>query len=156
MTNGSSAPASSGTPSSTPPMSPTPTASFEPKHRPIGMTILAILALFGAAIAFIFTLQMLHLLPITIGPVRFWTFDLWGAILWGILALIYLWVFRMLWMVNPQGWIFVVILSGLNLILAFLSVLGGSSWEAMSASIVINGIILIYALLPGTKKAMRI
>ncbi|MDD1742719.1 MAG: hypothetical protein LUQ47_05230 [Methanotrichaceae archaeon] len=130
--------------------------SAAPKHRPIGMTILAILALFGAAIAFIYTLQMLHLLPVTIGPVRFWTFDLWGAILWGILAFIYLWVFRMLWMVNPQGWMFVVLLSGLNLILAFLSVLGGSSWEAMSASIVVNGIILVYALLPGTKKAFGV
>jgi len=133
-----------------------PAPSAAPKHRPIGMTILAILALFGAAIAFIYTLQMLHLLPVTLGPVRFWTFDLWADILWGILAFIYLWVFRMLWMVNPQGWMFVVLISGLNLILAFLSVLGGSSWEAMSASIVINGIILIYALLPGTKRAFGV
>ena len=132
------------------------TATTVAKHRPFGMTILAILALFGAAIAFIYTLQMLHLLPVTLGPVRFWTFDLWAAILWGILAFIYLWVFRMLWMVNPQGWMFVVLLSGLNLILAFLSVLGGSSWEAMSVSIVINGIILIYALLPGTKRAFGV
>src|SRR5512137_1162653 len=142
MTNESSAPTTGASPPSTTP----PATSATLKHRPIGMTILAILALFGAAIAFIYTLQMLHLLPVTLGPVRFWTFDLWAAILWGILAFIYLWVFRMLWMVNPQGWMFVVILSGLNLILAFLSVLGGSSWEAMSASIVINGIILIYAL----------
>ena len=133
-----------------------PTASAAPKHRPIGMTILAILALFGAGIAFIYTLQMLHLLPVTMGPVRFWTFDLWAAILWGILAFIYLWVFRMLWMVNPQGWMFIVLLSGLNLIFACLSVLGGSSWEAMSTSIVINGIILLYALLPGTKKSFGI
>ncbi len=157
MTNESPKPTTgSAPPSTTPPTSPAPTTSAAPKHRPIGMTILAILALFGAAIAFIYTLQMLHLLPITIGPVRFWTFDLWGAILWGILAFIYLWVFRMLWMVNPQGWMFVVLLSGLNLILAFLSVLGGSSWEAMGAAIVINGIILIYALLPGTKKAFGV
>jgi hypothetical protein len=126
------------------------------KHRPFGMTLLAILALFGAAIAFIYTLQMLHLLPVTLGPVRFWTFDLWAAILWGILAFIYLWVFRMLWMVNPQGWMFVVLIAGLNLILAFLSVLGGSSWQAMSASIVINGLILIYSLLPSTKKAFGV
>src|SRR5512136_2450639 len=157
MTNESSAP-TSGTaqPSTTPPTSPVPTPSTAPKHRPIGMTFLAILALFGAAMAFIYTLQMLHLLPVTIGPVRFWTFDLWAAILWGILGLIYLWVFRMLWMVNPQGWMFVVLISALNLILAFFSILGGSSWEAMSVAIVINGIILIYSLLPGTKKAFGV
>jgi hypothetical protein len=156
MTNGSSGPTGAAPPVSTTPTSPAPMASTAPKHRPIGMTILAILALFGAAIAFIYTLQMLHLLPVTIGPVKFWTFDLWAAILWGILAFIYLWVFRMLWAVNPQGWMFVVLLASLNLIFAILSVLGGSSWEAMSVSIVINGIILIYALLPGTKKSFGV
>ena len=52
------------------------------ENRPIGMTISAILALFGAAMAFIYTLQMLHLLPIWAGPVRFWTFNLWAAIPW--------------------------------------------------------------------------
>jgi len=61
MTNESSAPA--------------PMTSTEPKHRPIGTTIWGILALFGAAIAFIYTLQMLHLRPVTMGPVRFWTFN---------------------------------------------------------------------------------
>ena len=157
MTNESSA-STTGTapPTSAPPTSPTPTTSTVPKHRPIGMTILAILVLFGAAMAFIYTLQMLHLLPVTMGPVTFWTFDLWAAILWGILGLIYIWVFRMLWMVNPQGWMFVVLISAFNLILAFLSILGGSSWEAMSVSIVINGIILIYSLLPSTKKAFGV
>jgi hypothetical protein len=146
----------SAPPSPASPTSPAPTTSTAPKHRPIGITILAILALFGAAMAFIYTLQMLHLLPVWIGPVSFWTFDLWAAILWGILGLIYLWVYRMLWMVNPQGWMFVVLISALNLILAFLSILGGSSWEAISLSIIINGIILIYSLLPSTKKAFGV
>jgi len=126
------------------------------KERPLGITILAILALLGAAGALIVTLQMLHLLPIYVGQLHFWTFDFWGALLWGILFLIYLWVFRMLWSVNPQGWLFVVIISGLNLILALLSVLGGSTWDAMAAPIIINGVILIYCLLPSTKKAFEL
>jgi hypothetical protein len=126
------------------------------KERPLGITILAILALLGAAWALIVTLQMLHLLPIFVGELHFWTFDFWAALLWGILFLIYLWVFRMLWSVNPQGWLFMVIISGLNLILALLSVLGGSTWDAMAGSIIINGLILIYCLLPSTKSAFEL
>jgi hypothetical protein len=126
------------------------------RERPLGITILAILALIGAVGALIVTLQMLHLLPIYVGQLHFWTFDFWGALLWGILFLIYLWVFRMLWNVNPQGWLFMVIISGLNLILAFLSILGGSSWDALSVAIIINGLILIYCLLPSTKRAFEL
>jgi uncharacterized BrkB/YihY/UPF0761 family membrane protein len=61
------------------------------RERPLGITILAILALIGAVGALIVTLQMLHLLPIYVGQLHFWTFDFWGALLWGILFLIYLW-----------------------------------------------------------------
>lgn len=126
------------------------------RNRPFVITLLAILALIGAAQALIYTLQLLHLFPIWIGDVRFYTFDFWGALLWGIMVLIYVWVFNMLWNVNPQGWLFLVLISGLNLILAFLYILGGSSWQAMSTAIVINGLILIYCLLPNTKKAFEI
>jgi hypothetical protein len=126
------------------------------RNRPFVITLLAIFALLGAAQALFVTLQMLHILPVSIGEYHFWTFDFWGALMWGILFLIYMWVFRMLWNVDPQGWLFLVIISGLNLILAFLSILGASSWEAMSAAIIINGLILVYCLLPGTKKAFEI
>jgi hypothetical protein len=125
------------------------------KKRPFGVTLLAILAAVGAILAIIHTLQMLHLFPIRgpLGLFSFFTFDLLGAILWGILALIYIWLVRMLWNVDPQAWLFLVVLSVLNLILAFVSILGASSWEAMLPSIVLNGLILIYCLLPGTKAA---
>ncbi len=126
------------------------------RDRPFVITLLAIFALLGAAQALFVTLQYLHLLPVNIGELHFWTFDFWGALMWGILFLIYMWVFRMLWNVDPQGWLFLVIISGLNLILAFLYILGGSSWEALSAAILINGLILVYCLLPGTKKAFEI
>lgn len=126
------------------------------KNRPFVITILAILALLGAALALISTLQMLHLLPISIGEAHFWTFDFWAALAWGILCFIYLWVFSMLWNVNPQGWLFLVIICALNLMLAFFSILGGSTWEAMALPILLNGAILIYCLLPGTKNAFEI
>ena len=123
------------------------------RKRPIGVTILAILAGLAAAVAIIHTLQMLHLWPISFGPVRFFTFSLIGAILWGILAAIYIWLVRRLWNVDPQAWMFLVILSILNLALGLISILGQSSFQAMLPSLVANGIILIYCLLPGTRDA---
>ena len=125
------------------------------KSRPFGVTILAILAGIAAFFAVLHTLQMLHLFPISgpLGVFSFFTFDLLGALLWGLMAAIYIWLVRMLWNLDPQGWLFLVVISILNLILAFVSVLGRSSFQAMLPSILINGIILIYCLLPGTKEA---
>lgn len=128
------------------------------KSRPFGVTLLAIFALLAALVAGYHTLQMLHILPVRLagGEVRFFTFDIFGAILWGIMVLIYLWVFRMLWNLDQQGWLFVTVISVLNLILAFMSIFGASAWTEMLPSIVINGLILIYALLPGTKAAFGV
>ena len=128
------------------------------KKRPFGVTILAILAAIAAIIAIIHTLQMLHLFPIRgpFGVFTFFTFDLLGAILWGILALIYIWVTSKLWNLDPQGWLFVAALAALNLILAVISILGQSTWQAMLPSIIVNGLILLYALLPSTKEAFGV
>ena len=125
------------------------------RERPFGVTVLAILAAIAAIIAGIHTLQMLHLFPIRgpFGVFAFFTFDLLGAILWGLLALIYLWVMNRLWSLDPQGWLFVTALAAINLILAVISILGQSTWQAMLPSILVNGLILIYVLLPGTKEA---
>ena len=123
------------------------------RHRPIGVTILAILSGVAAVIAAIHTLQYLHLLPFILGPLMFFGFDLWGALLWGALAAIYIWVTKMLWNVEPQGWMFVVILSALNIGLALLSALGGTSLATEMPAILVNGVILIYCLTPGIKRA---
>ena len=98
---------------------------------------------------------MLHLFPISgpAGVFSFFTFDLLGALLWGLMAVIYIWLVRMLWNLDPQGWLFLVVIAIFNLILAFVSVLGRSSFQAMLPSILVNGIILIYCILPGTKEA---
>jgi hypothetical protein len=125
------------------------------KSRPFGVTILAILAGIAAFFAVIHTLQMLHLFPISgpLGVFSFFTFDLLGALLWGLMAAIYIWLVRMLWNLDPQGWLFLVIIAIFNLILALVSILGASSFQAMLPSILINGVILVYCLLPGTKEA---
>jgi hypothetical protein len=126
------------------------------KTRPLGVTILAFLAILGAINALIYTLQMLHLLPVFIGPVAFFTFSLIGAFFWGLLFFIWLWVFRMLWEVNPQGWMFMMVLSLLNLVFGIINVIGASSWQAMAPIIIISGLVFIYCMMPGTKDAFGV
>jgi len=125
------------------------------KKRPIGITLLAIFAGIAAFFAVIHTLQLLHLLPIPgpFGQVKFFTFDLFGALMWGLMAAIYIWVVKMLWSVDARGWLFLVILSILNLILIGISLFGSTTWQSVLPSILVNGLILIYCLLPGTKEA---
>jgi hypothetical protein len=122
-------------------------------HRPIGITIIAILAAVATIFSAIHTLQYLHLLPFFMGPMAFFGFDIWGALLWGLSTLIYAWVVVQLWNVNPQGWMFLVILSILNIILDVISIIGQTSVSAVAPSIVINAIVLIYVMTPGVKRA---
>jgi len=126
------------------------------KERPIGVTILVILAILGAINALIYTLQMLHILPTYIGNVAFFQFSLIGALLWGFLFFIWLGVARMLWEVHPQGWMWMVLISSFALIYAGICVIGASSWEAMAPMFIVSGLVLIYCLLPGTKEAFGI
>jgi len=132
----------------------TDTTTTAKKKRPFGVTLLALLAILGGIVGVVHTLQLLHILPVNIlGRVQFYTLDWLGALMWGLLALIYFWVFRMLWSLDPRGWLFVVAIATINLILAVVSILGQSTLDAMLPAIVVNGIILLYGLLPGTKAA---
>jgi len=123
------------------------------QSRPIGVVILAFLAILGAINAFIYMLQMLHILPTYLGPVAFYQFSLIGAAFWGFLAFIWLGVAGALWIMHPQGWMFIMLIATFDLIFGVISALGGSSWEAMAPTIIISGLVLIYCMLPGTKKA---
>ncbi|OGO37117.1 MAG: hypothetical protein A2W35_07260 [Chloroflexi bacterium RBG_16_57_11] len=67
------------------------------KKRPLGITILALLVAIAAIVAAYHTLQFLHILPFSLGPIRFFAFDLLGAIFWGLTAL------ALIWVVNAQG-----------------------------------------------------
>jgi hypothetical protein len=123
------------------------------RHRPFGITILAIVAGVAGVIAAYHTLQYLHIMPFWLGGMAFWGFDLWGAVLWGLTTFMYAWVVAMLWNLNPSGWLFLVLISAWNLIMIVLSVLGASTISAFAPTLLINGLILIYCLLPGTKRA---
>jgi hypothetical protein len=121
--------------------------------RPIGVTILAILAGVLAVIAGVRTLQFLGLLPFFFGPVPFRSFSLFVALMWGLMVWVYVWLVKMLWDVRPEGWMFLAVISVFNLILEFVTLVGGAVWQDVSLSFLVNGLILIYVMLPGTKKA---
>ena len=126
------------------------------EKRPWRAALLAILAFLTFLAAGVHVLQLLHVFPIDLGPVQFSTLDWLGAILWGMVGLIWLLAARLLWNPEPQGWLYTVVLSTLTLFLAVVSVLAGSAFSAMLPSLLLNGLILFYCLLPGTKAAFGV
>ena len=127
------------------------------RHRPFGVTVLAILASIAFIVEAFITLLFLGAIPAALfGGTGFFGQALLGAILWGILALIWGWVAIGLWTLNPGAWLFVVALTVLNIIFAFISLLGATSFAAVLPAIIINGAILIYSLSPGVKEAFEI
>ncbi len=123
------------------------------KQRPIGVTILAVLAAVLAVLSAIHALQFLGIIPFFIGPVALRTFNFFYALMWGLLFWVYIWLVQMLWRVDPQAWLFLVIITVVNLMLDFLAMLGRSTWQDVSVSFFINAIILLYCMLPGVRQA---
>src|SRR5881227_2024552 len=123
------------------------------KQRPVGVTILAILAGVAAVLAAINALQFLGILPFFVGPVAFRTFNFFYAMMWGLMVWVYIWLVQMLWRVDPAAWLFLVIVTLFELTLDFIAMLGASTWQDVSVSFLVNGIILLYVMLPGVRNA---
>jgi hypothetical protein len=125
------------------------------KERPIGVTILAILAGIAAVIAAIHALQFLGIIPFFIGPagykVRYFSF--WYALMYALLVWVYVWLTQMLWRVERQAWLFLVMITMFYLILDFFLLIGASTWEDVAVSVILNAIILLYCMLPGVRSA---
>lgn len=127
------------------------------QNRPIGVTILAILAGIAAFFAFIYTLQALAILPFFIGPFLVRGFNLWAAIMWGLMVWVYIWLVQMLWNVDRQAWLFLAMITVFNLVLNFTVLLSQNvAWSDVSLSFLLNGIILIYCMLPGVRGAFDV
>jgi hypothetical protein len=162
-------------PTSTTPSQPTPTESgrspdsilMEPgaaaavaptspvRHRPIVVTILAIGAGILAVLAAVHLLQSLGILPFVVGRFEIRAFSLLYAIMWGLLLWVWIWLIQMLWRVEPQAWIFLVVVSMFNLMFDFFMVLGDSTWSDVSVGFLLNGLILLYCMLPGTRRTFE-
>ena len=125
------------------------------RERPVGVTILAILAGIAAVLAAIHALQFLGIIPFFIGPsgYKIHAYSFWYALMYGLLVWVYIWLTMMLWRVEPQAWMFLVIITFFYLILDFFSLFGTNTWEDVSVSVIINAIILLYCMLPGVRSA---
>ena len=123
------------------------------RHRPFMITILAIGAGILAVLSVYHLLQALGIFPYSIGRLEVRAFSFWNAIMWGLMVWVWAWLVQMLWKVEPQAWIFLVVVAMFNLIFDFLLVLGDANWSDVSISFVINGLILLYCLLPSTRNA---
>ena len=123
------------------------------RHRPIMVTILAIGAGLLAVLSAVHLLQALGILPFVIGRFEVRAFSLFHAIMFGLLVWVWGWLVQMLWKVEPQAWIFLVVVSMFNLVLDFVLLLGETSWSDVSISFLVNAVVLLYCLLPGTRRA---
>ncbi len=125
------------------------------RKRPIGVTILAILAGIAAVIAAVHALQFLGIIPFVIGPsgYGFHFYNFWYALMYGLLVWVYIWLTMMLWRVQPDAWMFLVIVTMFYLILDVFMLIGATKWQDVSVSIIVNAVILLYCMLPGVRAA---
>ncbi len=129
----------------------------QPVKRPFPVTVLAILAGIAAVMAGIHTLQALGILPYVIGGVTFRAFNLWNTLMWLLMVWVWVWLVQMLWKVDPQAWMFLAVIATFNLILDFFAIAGSAStFSDYSVSFLVNGLILLYCMLPGTKRAFGV
>ena len=122
-------------------------------HRPFMVTILAIVVGLLAVLSGVHLLQALGIVPYVIGRFEVRAFSLLYAIMWGLMVWVWAWLVQMLWRVEPQAWIFLVVVSMFNLMLDFFLLLGQTNWPDVSVSFLINSLVLLYCMLPSTRRA---
>jgi hypothetical protein len=125
------------------------------KERPVGVTILAILAGVAAVLAAVHAFQYLGIIPFVIGPTGYTIhyFSFWYALMYGLLFWVYIWLTIALWRVEPQAWMFLVIVTMFYLIVDLFMLIGATTWQDVSVSFIVNAIILLYCMLPGVRSA---
>jgi hypothetical protein len=122
-------------------------------HRPIGVTVLAILGALGALVSAYHALRYLGILPLVSGPLSVRGQDWLGAALRALCAAIRVEVTVVLWRVDQRGWLFVVMIPALHVILAGPSILGASTFRARLPAIPPDGAVPLSSLIPGVEDA---
>lgn len=124
------------------------------KQRPLAVTILAVMALVAGILALVDALRLFDLFRPT-DDLEFFspTLTIFGAVLAIIVALIWFSTARQLFNLDPRGWMFVVVISIIMIVFEVVAILGGTSFGAVIASLVVPVVTLILAFLPGTQAA---
>jgi len=126
------------------------------RERNWAVWVLIVLAVVAGLLDLLDVGRYLGWLPVaTLGPLNFFieSANWLGALFAAIVAVIWFVVAKWLYDLNPQGWIFVVVIAIFNLVLLLLAWLGNSSWTAVSLGVIVNALALIIALLPNTRAA---
>jgi len=118
--------------------------------RTAAVYILALIAVMAGIVALFDTIRYLNF---AFSPLSFLGAPWLGAILSGMVALIWFWAAARIWNVDPQGWIFMVTIGGLYLILDIVALIAGTPLDYLMGSIVMSALALIIGILPSTKEA---
>ena len=126
-------------------------------NRPLGVTILAALASVALVLSIVHLLQALRILPYFIGPISIRDFNLWYVLLWGLMVWVWLWVVRALLVMDPSAWLFLLIVSGFNLMFDFFTMISTPTTNTdLSISFLLNLVIFGYTMVPSTKRSFGI
>ena len=127
-------------------------------NRPIGVTVLAALASVALILSIVHLLQAIGLIPSVLGPIAIRDFNLWYVLMWALMIWVWLWVVRALLAVDPSAWLFLLIVSGFNLIFDFLTLISTPTalQQDIAVSFIVNLVIFGYAMLPSTKNAFGV
>lgn len=118
-------------------------------QRTAAITILAIVAFIAGIVAIFDVLRYMQWL---FSPLSFLGAPFLGAIMAGIVAIIWFWAAARIWNLDPQGWVFMVAIAAIYLILDVISLIAGTPIELLMPSIVVSVLALILGLLPSTKR----
>jgi hypothetical protein len=126
-------------------------------NRPLGVTILAALASVALVLSIVHLLQAIGIIPYFIGQISIRDFNLWYVLLWGLMVWVWLWVVRALLVMDPSAWLFVLIVSGFNLIFDFFTMISTPTTTTdLTISFLLNLVIFGYAMVPSTKRSFGI
>jgi len=126
-------------------------------NRPLGVTILAALASVALVLSIVHLLQAIGILPYFIGPISIRDFNLWYVLLWGLMIWVWLWVVRALLVMAPSAWLFLLIVSGFNLMFDFFTMISTPTTNTdLTISFLLNLVIFGYTMVPSTKRSFGI
>ena len=118
---------------------------------------IVILAVIAVAAGIVAVFDTIRYLEFAFSPLRFLGAPWLGAIMSGLVALIWFWAASRIWNGDPQGWLFMVSIAVIYLIFDVIALIASdlpfeATLEIMMPSIAINLLALILGLLPSTKR----